>query len=443
MEDILKSIESSEEVGYNDNTTSASDGGVEESSFISFLNALRRFATATADTNNDITSSNFATAAASTSPSSTTTTTDEDTATWLYETCTKVQTPLPTLQFTLEVLSAINSGDESKMQSSLFELFGEGEQSIDILFQVMGKADDMRRHVTEEKLKSIDAGGKNGAAAVVQSSQSAQQQQQHEQLQQLRSEAYEAANLVLALRSEVNALHNNQYNSRGTHSVTRKSDKEIEKTYKRAMKQAISTVANARKMGALTESDDIFLQSQLSTTNSGGGNGKNESAMEQQLRLEEFELYQQHAGLDGMTSQQIQFMKSNLLPEGTKQYSDASTRGLPKGTIRTIHENYEKVVIPPPIREQSLLRTRINLDDVLGEDTDERQAFVGCNSLNPMQSTVFDAAYGSRENLLICAPTGKLTWLTYGCMYVVYCANKDFFSSYHFCFTCNSLCRCG
>ena len=429
MEDILKSIESSEEVGYNDNTTSASDGGVEESSFISFLNALRRFATATADTNNDITSSNFATAAASTSPSSTTTTTDEDTATWLYETCTKVQTPLPTLQFTLEVLSAINSGDESKMQSSLFELFGEGEQSIDILFQVMGKADDMRRHVTEEKLNSIDA-GKNGAAAV-QSSQSAQQQQQHEQLQQLRSEAYEAANLVLALRSEVNALHNNQYNSRGTHSVTRKSDKEIEKTYKRAMKQAISTVANARKMGALTESDDIFLQSQLSTTNGGGGNGKNESAMEQQLRLEEFELYQQHAGLDGMTSQQIQFMKSNLLPEGTKQYSDASTRGLPKGTIRTIHENYEKVVIPPPIREQSLLRTRINLDDVLGEDTDERQAFVGCNSLNPMQSTVFDAAYGSRENLLICAPTGKFTWLTYGCMYVCCIVpTKIFFSSY-------------
>lgn len=112
-------------------------------------------------------------------------------------------------------------------------------------------------------------------------------------------------------------------------------------------------------------------------------------------------------GLDGMSSEQIQSMKYNLAPEGTKQYNDSSTRGLPKGTERIYEKHYEKVIIPAPVREKSLLRSRINLDEVLGEGTDERLAFGGVKSLNPMQSTVFDSAYRSRENLLICAPTGK------------------------------------
>ena len=33
-------------------------------------------------------------------------------------------------------------------------------------------------------------------------------------------------------------------------------------------------------------------------------------------------------------------------------------------------------------------------------------AFRGMKSLNRIQSMVFDAAYNSNENLLICAPTG-------------------------------------
>ena len=128
------------------------------------------------------------------------------------------------------------------------------------------------------------------------------------------------------------------------------------------------------------------------------------------LRNEEALLYNNNhtRGLDGMSNDQIQSMKYNLAPEGTKQYNDSSTRGLPKGTERIYKKHYEKVIIPPPVREKSLLRSRINLDEALGEGTDERIAFGGVKSLNPMQSTVFDSAYRSRENLLICAPTGKL-----------------------------------
>ena len=34
------------------------------------------------------------------------------------------------------------------------------------------------------------------------------------------------------------------------------------------------------------------------------------------------------------------------------------------------------------------------------------QAFAGMKSLNRIQSVVFDAAYRTNENLLVCAPTG-------------------------------------
>jgi len=36
----------------------------------------------------------------------------------------------------------------------------------------------------------------------------------------------------------------------------------------------------------------------------------------------------------------------------------------------------------------------------------ERKAFEGTKSLNPMQSTVFETAFHTSDNLLICAPTG-------------------------------------
>ncbi|KAL7542850.1 hypothetical protein ACHAXR_012148 [Thalassiosira sp. AJA248-18] len=306
----------------------------------------------------------------------------------------------------MAVLSAIAAGqhDESKMQSSLFELFGEGEESIEALFEIMGKAESIRRDVAEGDLKSVaESRGESNATTAAAASR-----QPHERLHQLRAEAYEAADLAVALRTDLHSLNGNtNYSSRGTHSVKRKSDKDAEKTYKRAIKQALVAVNQAREEGALTESDDFFLKSQLSTN----GNNTNNASMEQMmLRNEEAMLYNTHhtRGLDGMDATQITNMKRNLLPEGTKEYNDSQHRGLPPGTEREIKEGfYEKVTIPAPVRELSMLRSRINLDEALGgPDTDERTAFAGTASLNPMQSTVFDAAYNTRENLLICAPTG-------------------------------------
>ena len=64
------------------------------------------------------------------------------------------------------------------------------------------------------------------------------------------------------------------------------------------------------------------------------------------------------------------------------------------------------MTIPAPVREKSTLRARRSPDEALGVDADEWMAFAGTDSLNPMQSAVFDTTYNTRGNLLICAPTG-------------------------------------
>ena len=178
----------------------------------------------------------------------------------------------------------------------------------------------------------------------------------------------------------------------GTHTVTRKSDKEAEKIYKKAVKQAAIAIEKARDAGALTSGDVTIL-----------------TAMKDGIeldfsQLDEFKQQWQNQGLDGMDERQIEMMKADLLPEGTKEYDSSFKRGLPRGAIREIKEGYEQVIIPAPVLDTSKLPERIVLEDVLG--VEERQAFAGTTSLNPMQSAVFGAAYQTRENLLICAPTG-------------------------------------
>ena len=443
MEGILNSLESARSHGSTSSQEATAAEKTRET-LASFCNLLRDIASTTIITADDenydsrqsssdhTLSDNVATANLKSHVESNNNTA---TSTWLYDLCSNVPTPFPTLQFATAILSAITTNynvDESKMQSSLFELFGEGEQSIEALFEVMGRIDDIVNFVTEENLTvvaqrrgDVDISATTGAAAnssatTLPSSTSATSELEN-RLQQLRSEAYTAVDIANTLKTEYmlqnNLLNDNNlssnYDSRGTHSVTRTSDKESEKLYKRAMKQASAAIRKARDAGALTESDEVMLQlngnNTNSTTNNNKKNSQKLSAMEQMmLRNEEAMLYSTNniSGLDGMDAQQIQRMKQNLLPEGTREYNDRNNRGLPKGTIREIKEGYEQVIIPAPILEKSRLRTRINLDEVLGDDTDERMAFDGCTSLNPMQSTVFEAAYNTRENLLICAPTG-------------------------------------
>ncbi|VDB97030.1 unnamed protein product [Peniophora sp. CBMAI 1063] len=77
---------------------------------------------------------------------------------------------------------------------------------------------------------------------------------------------------------------------------------------------------------------------------------------------------------------------------------------LPEGTRRTMREEYEEVIVPPakavPPKsyEQPILID--NLEPLA------KGSFPGYTSLNRIQSIVFPTAFGSNENMLVCAPTG-------------------------------------
>ena len=79
--------------------------------------------------------------------------------------------------------------------------------------------------------------------------------------------------------------------------------------------------------------------------------------------------------------------------------------GLPAGTEKRFGPGFEEVDMPaakkleapPPggLVEIELLESWAQL------------AFPGTKTLNRIQSAVFETAYGSAENMLVCAPTGE------------------------------------
>ena len=268
---------------------------------------------------------------------------------------------------------------------------------MELLFEIMGREAELSR-VSEAEVRRL-AGEQMSSieqpAAMVNDEQQDGTANTEERLYTLRSEAYELTNLLTTLRQDLPSSSGSIGPAgSGTHTVQRKSDREAEKLYKKAVKQAAIAIEKAREAGALTDSDTKILVALKDGT----------EVDISKLDDYEYDMWQNNRGLEGMDERQIQLMKADLAPEGTKVYDDSLKKGLPRGAIREIKEGYEQVIIPAPVLDRSKLPERIVLDDVLG--VDERKAFAGTTSLNPMQSTVFDAAYCSRENLLICAPTG-------------------------------------
>lgn len=91
----------------------------------------------------------------------------------------------------------------------------------------------------------------------------------------------------------------------------------------------------------------------------------------------------------------------NTLSTAGKKYS------LPVGTQTEEHEKYSEITIPA-----AKVGTRgRNEKEVLISEMDElcRNTFRGYKSLNRMQSLLYDVAYRTNENMLICAPTGAVS----------------------------------
>jgi activating signal cointegrator complex subunit 3 len=79
-------------------------------------------------------------------------------------------------------------------------------------------------------------------------------------------------------------------------------------------------------------------------------------------------------------------------------------RTLPAGTVRKEYAAYDDVLVPPPVRdslpEEKLVDIESNFPDFA------KLVFRGVKRLNRIQSAVFETAFKSNENMLICAPTG-------------------------------------
>lgn len=93
-----------------------------------------------------------------------------------------------------------------------------------------------------------------------------------------------------------------------------------------------------------------------------------------------------------------------LLPEGTHGFYE-SRKGLPANATKKYKPGFEEVHIPPPDRAKSLPPIEM-VDVATAMEEWAQKAFKHFKKLNRIQSTVFEAAYHSQENLLICAPTG-------------------------------------
>jgi antiviral helicase SLH1 len=80
---------------------------------------------------------------------------------------------------------------------------------------------------------------------------------------------------------------------------------------------------------------------------------------------------------------------------------------LPMGSERKEHDKYEEYSIPAG-RVGTLGKGR-KLVEISEMDGLCRKTFKGYKSLNRMQSLVYPVAYQTRENMLICAPTGAVS----------------------------------
>ena len=77
---------------------------------------------------------------------------------------------------------------------------------------------------------------------------------------------------------------------------------------------------------------------------------------------------------------------------------------LPVGFEKKDTELYEQVDIPPT--DPGSTTVGKNLVSISKLDEIGQMGFQGMKALNRIQSVVFETAYKSNENLLICAPTG-------------------------------------
>jgi hypothetical protein len=302
-------------------------------------------------------------------------------AEWLLELCHRpdlqAATALDPLYLAKSIVDAAKLPDESAQQSALFDILGAAEEAWNLLVEITPRLPDIRRRVTPEELDRAASGAVSAALA---GGQDLIVDLEEERRQMLLLEAWDAAQVAAVAQAEVDAILNRNRGvdpaaaGGGTHTIQRASDKRAIKDAEKAVERANKALQRAKDAGAILDESDLLAVDRNSLQLGGGG-------------------------LMNRTPEQVAALQQALLPEGAKQYY--GDKGLPLGTIHeTDADGSQRVIIPPAIRDESTLPNRLLIRDIM--DPEIAKAFEGTKSLNPMQSAVFETAFHTRDNVLVC-----------------------------------------
>jgi hypothetical protein len=306
----------------------------------------------------------------------TTDTTTTTLSTWLWDVCASLYessvVALEPLTLVRAIWDASQESDEGQQQAALFDVFGASEESMSLLFELMPRLSAIQRIPLQVLL--LPAHGNNDTSSLNDSSH-VHHYDDTTTLQRTRlwQEAMDAAEAASLVRAELDALHSTTTGG-VTHTVQRASDKKARKEATKAEKRAQQALKRAQQ-GMEDWRMDL---SQAATPGTGGLAGNTTAAA-------------------------WETVQASLLPEGSRQYYDMA-QALPKGAIVEERGNIRKVTIPPAEIDRNKLHRRLPIHEIM--DPVCAKAFSGADSLNPMQSLVFDVAFHQRENMLVCAPTG-------------------------------------
>jgi activating signal cointegrator complex subunit 3 len=295
-------------------------------------------------------------------------------AEWLIDLCATVPSAMEPSHLARAIWDAGRLSEEANQQAALFDALGESEQAMDVLMQVAPRLADIRLYIRQSELVTATKTTTTTKTALEAATRVDLEEERRELL---RNEALEAAQVAAMAQAQVmNSSVDDTTAAGATHTVVRQSDKRARKYADKAAKRAAVAMERAKQAGAVLDEAEFISMHQFVAMGDGG--------------------------LMNRSQQQVWELQQSLLPEGSRQYHDNS--GLPDGAQHVQEDGVERVLIPAARRDEANLHPRLRISEIM--DPDMAKAFQETSSLNPMQSTVFEAAFKRHDNLLICAPTG-------------------------------------
>ncbi|XP_041463235.1 activating signal cointegrator 1 complex subunit 3-like [Lytechinus variegatus] len=210
--------------------------------------------------------------------------------------------------------------------------------------------------------------------------------------------ATQASMARIAAESRRERLSNQKPSYATQVTVQSEREKELEKALRKEEKKLLKKEAKASAGGEEGAGNEQILDPQYLKA-------QREKALKNAKRTP---LFTSTLGLERTTGAPKEIFPNVYDSLATAQMSSSFIAGakmmLPIGFQKSATKLYEEVIIPPA--DRAPVSVGKNLVPISQLDEIGRVAFKGMKSLNRIQSVVFETAYNTNENLLICAPTG-------------------------------------